>query len=85
MYEGTFKNDAMTGTGTITYPNGYKWEGKFTNGVPEGKGTVQAIFAGTKKTYPAGSAKEREITISVGKDEVKCPLPPEIPVFELDF
>jgi hypothetical protein len=27
-YEGNFKNDLFNGTGTLAYPNGYKWEGK---------------------------------------------------------
>ena len=42
-YEGTFKNDLFNGAGALTYPNGYKWEGKFQNGVPDGKGTTSPL------------------------------------------
>jgi hypothetical protein len=87
MYEGTFKNDMFNGTGTLTYPNGYKWEGKFQNGIPDGKGTVVINVPPTaaKKASFVGVLKDGEMMLSVGKDEVKCPFPPEVPVFELDL
>eukprot|EP00026_Physarum_polycephalum_P000969 Phypoly_transcript_00970.p1 GENE.Phypoly_transcript_00970~~Phypoly_transcript_00970.p1 ORF type:complete len:1129 (-),score=252.32 Phypoly_transcript_00970:187-3573(-) len=84
-YEGAFKNDLFNGTGTLAYPNGYKWEGKFQNGVPDGKGTMtinSPMNPNSKKSTFGAVLKDNDMLLSVGKEEVKCPCPPEVPVFE---
>jgi hypothetical protein len=40
LYTGTLKNSKMHGKGTYTWANGDTYEGQFSNGVIEGKGTI---------------------------------------------
>lgn len=45
-YNGEFTNNNITGTGTMTWPDGMQYEGQFLNGKMDGRGT---------KTWPNGN------------------------------
>jgi TonB family protein len=60
-YVGDLKNGIPNGIGTLTYPEGMKWEGEWKNGKLNGKGMFSSIHTKIDMTmYYSGDFKDNE-------------------------
>ena len=71
-YDGEFKDDLITGRGTLTISDGRKYEGMLLEGLPNGQGTLtdgSGTFVGTWKN---GCLNEGGRRAALGVDPSTC-------------